>query len=471
VHLEYEDSASQDSADDGGFADIATQTVASAVTPLPSVTFRLVVEGAGAPRRLILDGRAPSPARIGSARTSDLVLEDPLVSRRHASVEAVGRRLRLVDLGSTNGTWVDGICVAEAFLAGGESVRFGTTVVRVEHDERSPGVELSARSSFGRVIGASTEMRRLYPLFERLARSRVNVVIEGETGTGKEALAESIHEEGDRAAGPFVVFDCTAVPPNLLESELFGHERGSFTGAVSSRRGVFEQAQGGTLLIDEIGDLELSLQPKLLRVLERGEIRRVGGGAPIPVDVRVLAATRRDLDRAVQAGTFRDDLFHRLAVARVELPPLRRRAGDVPLLVRHYWKVLGGDPEKLTSRLLRAWQQHTWPGNIRELRNAVARQIAIGDVVARPSEPPAVEPAAALEAEPMRDTIADVLHLGLPLIQARERVVLEFEQRYVAHCLAAHRGTVMRAASAAGVGRRYFQRLKARQQAAKGERE
>lgn len=179
--------------------------------------------------------------------------------------------------------------------------------------------------SFGRLLGGSPAMRRLYPLCERLAGSTVPIVIEGETGTGKEQLAEALHEQSSRADKPFVILDCTTIAPNLIESELLGHEKGAFTGAMRTREGVFERANGGTLLIDEIGDLPLELQPKLLRAIERGVITRVGGSKPVVVDVRLLAATRRDLDREVQLGRFRDDLFHRIAVARVELPPLRER--------------------------------------------------------------------------------------------------------------------------------------------------
>src|SRR5262249_22135835 len=202
---------------------------------------------------------------------------------------------------------------------------------------------------FGRVLGASREMRRLYPLCERLAASRVPVVIEGETGTGKEILAESLHEAGPRTAAPFAVFDCTAVPANLMESELFGHDRGAITGAVMTRKGILEEADGGTLLIDEIGDLDLQLQPKLLRALERGEVRRVGGDRWLKVDVRILAATRRNLDVEVQEGRFRDDLFHRLAVARIELPPLRERKGDVAVLASHFSEEMGRPRPPLTT--------------------------------------------------------------------------------------------------------------------------
>ncbi len=303
-----------------------------------------VVEGVDAGREVRIDGSEPLPVLVGKGPSATLQLADPAVSRRHLALEASfspadGSRLRVTDLGSKNGTKIDALNALDAYVHGGEWIRIGDTVMRVETaapeivrvESRAP-----QSSAFARVIGESEAMHMLYPLFERLAKSDVPIVIEGETGTGKEALAEALHEAGPRARGPFVVFDCTAVPANLVESELFGHERGAFTGATNARKGMFELAEGGTLLIDEIGDLDLALQPKLLRAVERSEIRRVGGTRAIRCNVRVLAATRRDLDQEVQDGRFRDDLFHRLVVARVELPPLRKRAGDVVLLTRHF---------------------------------------------------------------------------------------------------------------------------------------
>jgi DNA-binding NtrC family response regulator len=281
--------------------------------------------------------------------------------------------------------------------------------------------------------------------------SEVPVVIEGETGTGKEILAESLHEKGPWASGPFVVFDCAAVSAGLMESELFGHERGAFTGAVGARKGLFEEAHGGTLLIDEIGDLELSLQPKLLRAIERSEIRRVGGNRPIQVEVRVIAATRRNLDQEVQEGRFRDDLFHRLAVARIELPPLRERRGDIPILARHFAEECGSEA-RLPSDVLMRWNAQPWPGNVRELRNAVARYLALGelgDARARPGVP-----ASYLNDVP-----------PLPFTEARRQIIEEFEQRYLEQVLAHHAGNLSKAARAAGVSRRYLQMLKSKKPA------
>jgi len=428
------------------------------VTPPPRASFELTIEEDGATevRTFLIDGSAPSRVLVGTSPSCEVRLSDRAVSRRHFALELGPRGLRLTDLGSKNGTFVGDLEVEGALLGGGETLRLGAARIHVRRAKASPTV-LSKETSFGRLVGASREMRRLHPLCKRLADANVPVVLEGETGTGKEVLAETLHEMGPRANGPFVVFDCTAVPPSLVESELFGHERGAFTGAVSTRAGVFEQAHGGTLLIDEIGDLDSSLQPKLLRALERCEVRRVGGNEWIRVDVRVLAATRRDLDREVQEGRFRDDLYHRLAVARIELPPLRERQGDVALLARKFVKDLGGDERLLTNEVLAKWDSMPWPGNVRQLRNTVARHVALGDLTLEDAEAPPPELAQA-DADYMDRVVAE----GLPLVTARERVVKEFERRYVESVLAKHGGNVVRAAAASGIARRYFQILRAK---------
>ncbi len=429
-----------------------------ALGALPEGTFVLRPRGAGANGpALVLDGGAGGRALVGQSPACELRLDDRTVSRRHAAVELVGTRVRITDLGSTNGTFVNGIAIESAWLVGGETVRVGDTELDVERHREAPNPEVPFASGFGRVVGESREMRRLYPLCAKLAAAKVAVVIEGETGTGKEVLAEALHEMGPLAEGPFVVFDCTAVPPNLVESELFGHERGAFTGAIATRRGVFEQAHGGTLLIDEIGDLDPSLQPKLLRALERGEVRRVGGDRPIKVDVRVLAATRRDLDREVQEGRFRDDLFHRLAVTRIELPPLRERRGDVSVLARHFWVASGGTGEP-PPELLGRWEAWSWPGNVRELRNAVARVLALGvEEAAGPSAAPSA-PSPAAEATLLERLLA----ARTPYARARAAILDEFERRYVEQVLADNGGVVTKAAAASGIARRHFQRIRAR---------
>ncbi len=421
----------------------------------------VVVKGPDRGRRFVVEANRPSRLLVGTGEACEFRLGDRTVSRRHLAVDASEKPsgLRITDLESTNGTWLGAVRVYDVLVRGGEQFRIGESVLTVEPEAAAePALAPSPDDHFGALVGRSLAMRRLYPLLDRLAASDVPILVEGETGTGKEVLAEALHEHGPRASGPFVVFDCTTVPAGVLESELFGHERGAFTGAVASRKGVFEQAHQGTLLIDEIGDLEAPLQPKLLRALERREIRRVGGDSWIEVDVRVIAATRRDLDREVEVGRFRDDLYHRLVVGRVELPPLRERHGDVGLLARHFWADLGGAPTALEASTLARWESERWPGNVRELRNAVARHLALGDLErfaprARKTGPP--PPAA-------EDFLDRVVASGFPFSRAREEVLAELEQRYVTRILAEHGGDVTRAAAAAGVGKRYFQLLRAR---------
>jgi DNA-binding NtrC family response regulator len=435
-------------------------TIVYARGPTPSevaVGFAIVVlEGKDHGKRCSVDAASPSRVLLGQSPVCTLRLTDPMVSRRHAALDVSGERLRIADLGSKNGTRVNDVAITEAFLSGGETIRIGATLLRVERLADPVVVEASKDLRFGRVVGASLAMRRLYPVFERLARSNVSVVLEGETGTGKEVLAESIHEASARAASPFVVFDCTAIPPNRIEAELFGYEAGAFPGATSASPGVFEQANGGTLFIDEIGELEASLQPKLLRVLERGEVRRIGGGSPVRVDVRVIASSRRNLDAEIQAGRFRDDLFFRLAVVRVELPPLRDRGGDVGLLARHFYRQLGGHGA-LPQDLLATLESQPFAGNVRELRNTIARRIALGDTA-----PLGVTNADARASSPAADVVDDVLAMNLPLPRARQLVVESFERRYIAHVLARYGGNVSRAADASGIARRYFNLLRSR---------
>jgi DNA-binding NtrC family response regulator len=427
--------------------------------PAPYVEFALVVvQGEEVGRAYGIDGTQPSRVLVGKSPACSMQLPDPHVSRRHAAIDVEGNALRITDLGSSNGTFVNGVRVLDALLAGGEVVRVGRTELRVELRNRAAPTTLPAATRFGGVVGASVAMRRLYPTCARLAASSVTIIIEGETGTGKEVLAEALHEAGPRASGPFVVFDCTAVSPNLVESELFGHERGAFTGASAARRGVFELANQGTLLIDEIGDLEPAMQPKLLRAVERAEIRRIGGEQAIKVDVRVIAATRRNLDREVQAGRFRDDLFHRLAVTRIELPPLRDRRGDVPLLAKLFVEQMGGDPASLPSRLLAAWLADPWPGNVRELRNAVARWVALGEV----SDAERIDAPDDAEAAFASDPFGYALASELSFPRARDLLLEEFERRYVSRVLDEHGGDVAKAATASGIGRRYLQVLRAR---------
>jgi len=293
-------------------------------------------------------------------------------------------------------------------------------------------------------------MRTVFAMLERAAQSDATVLIEGETGTGKEATAEALHTTGSRKKGPFVVVDCGAIPPQLLESELFGHEKGAFTGAVTARLGAFESAHGGTIFLDEVGELPIDLQPKLLRALERREIKRIGNARHQSVDVRVVAATNRNLRAEVNARRFRSDLYYRLAVLELRLPSLHERPDDVPLLVEHILAQLGaaGAPgaEVLRDpRLLADLSRHPWPGNVRELRNYVERCLALRE------EPP-LPPVDGAEPAPAAPVEGD-------LRAARESWQRDFEKRYLQDLLAKHGNNVSAAARAAGVDRKYFYRL------------
>ncbi len=441
---------------DEGVATSVTTTAAAA--PRPPRTFVLTaVNGPDAGKTFEIDvSRGGGRVLLGQSPACTVRLEDVTVSRRHAAFDVIDGALRLTDLGSTNGTFVNGVRAHEVALAGGETIQVGSDVFRLQPGDESVEQTTETQTSFGRFVGASQEIKRLYPTMRRIAVSDIPVVIEGETGTGKEVLAEALHEQGPRASGPFVVFDCTTVAASLMEAALFGHERGSFTGALSAAQGLFEQADTGTLFIDEIGELDLALQPKLLRALERAEVRRIGGRQWLGVNVRVLAATRRDLDREVQAGRFRDDLFFRLAVGRIELPPLRNRRKDISLLATHFWRELGGNPAALTGDLLKRLEDYDWPGNVRELRNAIARRIALGDL-SKPTKAPGQASSSS-----SGDAIQSIIDLELPFPIARDKVIAAFEQRYVDQVLSRHAGNVTRAAHASGVGRRYFQTIRGR---------
>ncbi len=415
-----------------------------------------IVRGPDVGKRLEIDASAPFRLLVGSGPACQLRLADPHVSRRHFAIELERDALRIRDTSSTNGTLVNGVAIVEARLSGGEVVEVGSTAIQIRAVGRSPS-PAAVLPAFGKMLGSSPEMQPVYALTRKLARSDVPILIEGETGTGKEVLAEAIHDASPRAARPLIVVDCTTLSPSLIESELFGHEKGAFTGAIAPRAGVFEEANGGTLFIDEIGDLELPLQGKLLRAIERGEVRRVGSTVWQNVSVRVIAATRRDLDVAISSGKFRDDLFYRLAVGRIELPPLRKRTGDVPFLASAFWDDLGGQGP-MPPQLLQRLEGHAWPGNVRELRNWVARALAVGDEVERPRASASLLPPDRSEG----DFIQQVIAQGAPFAVARRRVVEHFEREFIQHVLDAHGGHVGRASAASGIGRRYFQLIRNR---------
>ena len=400
----------------------------------------------GPQRGLGLSSEGGDRITIGSHESCDLVIDDPTVSRFHCELR-VDRRVRVRDVGSRNGTFVDGVEICEAVLRDGSRLRLGRSVVRVELGAPTSAPPLPDRDRFGAMVGVSPAMRRTFAVLERAASSTATVVLEGETGIGKTLAARSIHEESGRARGPFVMIDCAAVPPNLLESDLFGHEKGAFTGAESRRLGAFEEADGGTLFLDEIGELPTDLQPKLLGILENREVRRVGGREPRKVDVRVIAATNRDLREEVNANRFRADLYYRLAVIRIVQPPLRERRADIPGIATEMLRALGAGDDQIRKLLSPSFCEQLarapWPGNLRELRNYLERCMVFD----------APQP---FESE-MRHL--DDTYSGLPYAQAKERAQRAFERRYLVALLENHGNKVSAAASDAEIDRTYFYRL------------
>jgi len=357
--------------------------------------------------------------------------------------------VRVRDLGSRNGTTAGGISITEGAIGGGTVLGLGHTQVRVDVDDGQTEIPISERESFGPLVGVSAEMRELFSRLEKVAASDATVLLEGETGTGKEGCAEAIHDASARASGPFVVVDCGAIPANLLESELFGHEVGAFTGATQKRIGAFEDASGGTLFLDEVGELPADLQPKLLRALESREIRRVGGRATIRCDLRVISATNRDLRTEVNRGTFRADLYYRLAVVTIALPPLRARAGDFPILVEHLLRRIGAS-ENVVAELcepgfVAELAAAPWPGNVRELRNHLEQCVVFGERRS-PLALAAPHPSAAVDS-------------NQPYDLARRQVLDAFERTYITGLLARTGDNVAKAAREANINRAHLHRL------------
>jgi transcriptional regulator with PAS, ATPase and Fis domain len=399
----------------------------------------------------------PDVARVGSARGNLLSLGDPTVSRVHCEIRVRPECVLIKDCDSTNGTYVEGVRLREGEVQPGSSVRVGNSVFRIEASGAPSFLAISDKTSFGELVGASLEMRRVYAILERIAPTNSTLLIEGETGTGKDVVARSLHAASKRAQGPYVPVDCGAIPENLIESELFGHVRGSFSGAVGDRKGVFEEAHGGTLFLDEIGEMPLSVQAKLLRAIETRSVRRVGGNSERPVDVRIIAATNRSLAACANQGTFREDLYYRLAVVEVKLPPLRARSEDIPLLASHFHARLAGGAAPLPAAFVRMLASRGWPGNVRELRNFIERSVSLGFIE---------EPAAAARPQAARplpdDALENIVPLHLPLKDARQSWTESFESIYVRSMLKKTGGNLTRAAALAGVNRRFMQRLVAR---------
>jgi DNA-binding NtrC family response regulator len=426
--------------DTQGPVEAATQRATHADLEGESFELELVVvEGPDEGSRCALTASHPSPRLVGQSATCDFRLQDRTISRRHASIDASSWPVRVRDLSSTNGTFVNGTAIVEACLFGDETLRLGDTTLRTERHAAGPPAPLADRSRFGRTLGQSAAMRKLYPLCDHLAVSPDAVLIEGEPGTGKELLAESIHEGGSRASAPFVVIDCVLGVRDLARRQ---RERGDAFDA------LLGEAAHGTLVFDEIGELDAPLQRALCRALSAST-----SGA------RIVVTTRTDLDGLVQRGRFRDDLYAQISVARVEIPPLRARHGDVELLARHFWRQAGGDEESFPSDAVARGEAHPWPGNVRELREFVSKlrmHAAEAELCRLASRGPS-DDAARLAA-----IVEELLGADVSYSEARRQLLAEFEQRYVERMLVAHQGNVTRAAAASGLARRNFQLIRAR---------
>ena len=403
---------------------------------------------------------------IGTHESVTVRLGDRTVSRFHCEITRDHGQLLVRDLGSRNGTYIDGVAIREAFCPPTGALVLGETRLALRPTPRQKPASTVTRERFGLLTGRSAAMRRVIGQLERVAATDATVLLLGETGTGKELAAESVHRESPRASGPFVIVDCGAIPSELLESELFGHERGAFTGAVRSREGAFSAAAGGTIFLDEIGELPRDLQPKLLRALSRRAVKPVGREAYVDIDVRVIAATNRDLRQEVNVDRFRGDLYYRLAVVEVRLPPLRDRLDDLPLLVETMLAESRAAPIETSRLLSKAFldqlREHAWPGNVRELRNAIDRALALGPWEAeRDREPgsPHGSPVDSCGPSGPPGSPGPAIDLSRPFKEARDDWTATFERAYLAALLAEHGGNIRAAARAAGIDRVHLYRL------------
>jgi len=424
----------------------------------------VVIDGPDRGEELIIERERVT---VGRSVICDLTLKDKAVSGTHFEIVATEKGVLLRDLESTNGTFAGDLRLREVWVKPGTVIRVGQSQMRFEPIKGMVEIDLSSDERFHDLLGKSVRMREIFATLEKVAPTDLTVLVRGETGTGKELVARALHTASRRSSGPLVVQDCSAIPKDLIESTLFGHEKGAFTGASDRHRGSFEQADGGTIFLDEIGELDVGLQPKLLRVLENREIKRVGGDRTIPVNVRVVAATNRDIRQMVNDGTFREDLYYRLSVVGLELPSLRERPEDITLLVQNFIddfcaRRFPGEERTFTvtkdamSRLM----AYPWPGNVRELKNTIERAASLADgtelgvrdmMPTSQKTPPASIPGGASAEQFVED--------GTPFKEAKQRVVDAFEASYLKALLDKHGGNVTRSAQSAGLTRYHLREL------------
>ncbi len=404
--------------------------------------------------------------RLGKREGNDLVLEEKTVSRNHVEILQSEDSYLLRDLDSTNGTYINDIRVKEAYLTPGDIIRLGNARVEFIAFDEKVQIEPSTRQEFGPMIGRSRKMRQIFGILEKISPTNATVIIEGETGTGKELVARAIHENSTRKNKPFVVFDCSAVAENLIESELFGHVKGSFTGAVATRKGAFEEANGGTIFLDEIGELTLELQPKLLRALEQREVKKVGSNDSVSIDVRVVCATNRNLRKEVSENRFREDLYYRLSVVKIYLPPLRERPDDIPFLIERFLangkfnQKPGGElhVSRVEDDALKALMRYQWPGNVRELVNILERIVPMVDGNAIKAQHVSFV-FQEMERDDDDATERMSVDMSLPFKEAKQKIVENFEKDYLAALLRRNNYNISKTAREAGIDRKHIRNL------------
>ncbi|MBK8253846.1 MAG: sigma 54-dependent Fis family transcriptional regulator [Polyangiaceae bacterium] len=393
----------------------------------------------------------PHAVEVGTHETSTIRLRDTAVSAHHAEIRVADQGVHIRDLGSKNGTFVNGVCLVDGYLPENAKIRLGETHLTVKVTAEDEQVELSRALSFGSLLGHSPAMRAVFAVLEKAAKSDATVLITGESGTGKELAARAVHDKSNRAGGPFVIFDCGAVAPSLVGAHLFGHAKGAFTGATDAREGVFEAANGGTLVLDELGELPLEVQPQLLRALESRMVTRLGETKARPFDARFIASTHRNLEGEVKAGRFRQDLYYRIGVVMVKMPSLRERKEEISRLFKHFlYKLAGENAPDVNSTLLQMLAAHDWPGNVRELRNFAERYVVLGDLATQTMSgsdtPKGVHKTAAPAA-------------AVPFHDAKRDTLEAFEKSYFEDLFRKHGNNLSEAARVAGLSRQTCYRM------------
>jgi DNA-binding NtrC family response regulator len=441
---------------------MSRRTVETKLLKAPNAKAEVASRGSLACRLMVTDGPdagrfvpiGAAPILVGSHPDADFRLTDDRVSRRHLSLARQADQFLVKDLGSKNGTLYEGARLSEALVSAGAVFKIGLSCLLIQPESRALDLPPSPARRFGELVAESLAMRQVFALLELASTTDVTVLVEGATGTGKELVARAIHDASPRRQCPFVALDCGALPESLLESELFGHKKGAFTGATSDRLGAFARADRGTLFLDELGRVPPSVPARLLRALEERRIRPVGADAERDVDVRIIAASRDDLTREVADGRFRSDLYYRLSVVRVILPALASRKEDIAAIAGELCRYRGLDPGEVAGPNLARLLAHTWPGNVRELRNVIDRGLALS-----PNARSFDELRLDITATPADDGGGFEVAMDLPYARAKERIVERFQEGYLTQLHRLTQGNISEAARRSGLDRKHLRGL------------